>query len=137
MLQRCVARGGLSVGRGNVLDFVDVAEPVVVETVPEAFADAFSCVVLHVPGAHAFGFDRVFVNTPRVEADVCVYLEITKVVGLADWAVCFLFRWVRVVQALVDEPEICQHREEGVCPPLFFLWDLEVSDDLGDQGVAA
>ena len=108
-----------------------------VEVVPEAFVDAFSCVVLDVPGAHAFGFDRVFGNAPRVEADVCVYLEITEVVGLADWAVCFLFCWVRVVQALVDEPEICQHREESACPPLFFLWDLEVSDDLGDQGVAA
>ena len=124
-------------GRGNVSDFVDVAEPVVVETVPEAFADAFFCVVLHVPGAHAFGFDRVFGNAPRVEADVCVYLEITKVVGLADWAVCSLFRWVRVVEALVDEPEVCQHCEEGVCPPLFFWWDLEVLDNSGDHGVAA
>ena len=131
-----MARGGVSVGRGNVLDFVDVAEPVVVEAVPEAFVDAFSCVVLDVPGAHAFGFDRVFLNIPRVESDVCVNLEITKVVGLADWAVCFPFFWVLMVQALVDEPEICQHCEEGVCPPLFFRWDLEILDNSGDQGVA-
>ena len=49
-------------GRGNLLDFVDIAEPVVVEAVSEAVVDAFSCVVLDVPGAHAFGFDGVFGN---------------------------------------------------------------------------
>ena len=84
-------------GRGSVLDVVDVAEPVVVETVPKTVADAFDCVVLHVPGAQASGVERVFLNISGVVADVRIDLEVAEVVGLADWALCFPILWVLVV----------------------------------------